>query len=1266
MNDKATRAALLTAAGILDKARARTAVTRAGGQIAPSKYLPDVPRQVHAAGGKVAFMQGNHPDVPPVMYHGTGAAKDFSSFSLPGNKTNRKTGGNAIYLSTSPETAGTFANYGESPRIIPAHVSAKNPFDFRNPDHIEALQNALTKNFKSWLPGAMYSPQTAVNWMRGGDFGLLENDNVRSWMKRRGHDSYFVTEGEGKPLNLAVFKPEQVKSAIGNQGTFDPNDPDMTRAEGGRVLPKGYSLKVDPDRLGVLARFKGRNVGQLTLSRDRETGKLSAFQMAVHPDHQRKGLMSAMHDAAEDAFGPMEPDKTLTDQGFAFWKGYRPDAVSNNLRFHTDKLMGQTVKTPYGPGTVRSVGSTGMNAELENGNTGWARAADNEDVLRNVGIDPSTLKYADGGRVEDAINALPHVGQNRNGVPPEEAVASPLPHMEYPYMSMTPAKSVYAEPLRMAINKAHAEAKVEDVPMDKIVTDVGAIGKSKIRNPAEGHPFIERINGVHHLRDGNHRAAAAFLRGDRSIKALVADMDEAIKVNGRADGGRIGKAYGGGFGYVPQNFTAPQQLTVAQVARPKQQQGTSPLEALAQLAELNTKKPEETAAAPQGSPSAASEGHPPAEGVSTAAQAALDALRNSWSGAPISVISDYRDPTKNQAVGGAKGSQHLHGNAFDIDTTGWTEEQKLALATNAYNAGFRGFGFYGNNLHFDVGGQRAWGPSYHQDSIPEWAQPWTQQYIYASGGRVGKAGGGALGDNFQSWFGNSVTHTDGQPHVFYTGTSKDKDFTSFNVGRHGAWFTRDPAVASSYAEENDSQGYKQDGWNMVKTNTASRVIPAYVKAENPYMGEYTGAMTDNYKKAQSDWFDTLRAKGHDAWMPASQGGNLVVALKEPQQIKSIYNNGQFDPNQKHMNKAGGGEIDGVGNNQIGEIGNAQAAPGNGQVGPQALGLLGSGGVRGGQGVLPAPSQASGEEDLIGLPNSVKMPKLGQTITAGHDPRIRQVSRDYARTSGIDYTPPTTYQKVDPARAKRIADAYEAMPHDPDHPLVKASYNALLNETKAQYDAMKRAGVNLEFYPDVNNDPYKSNPRLAVEDIRKNNHMYVYPTDAGYGTGDAMPDLGENPMLGDSGERWNGKPVMFNDLFRAVHDYFGHAKEGVGFRADGEENAWRQHAAMFSPLARIALATETRGQNSWLNYGPHGDKNRTAATEDTVFAPQKLGVLPIWAHHEGAEDFIKPQERAQVEAIYRQYSKPVNKALELTRRFTKDGAAATMALKSKGN
>ena len=194
-----------------------------------------------------------------------------------------------------------------------------------------------------------------------------------------------------------------------------------------------------------------------------------------------------------------------------------------------------------------------------------------------------------------------------------------------------------------------------------------------------------------------------------------------------------------------------------------------------------------------------------------------------------------------------------------------------------------------------AGGQIA--PSKYLPNVP--------RQVHADGGSVTDT------DDFRNWFRNSATHTDGDPHVLYTGTSKDKDFTSFNVGRHGTWFTRDPALASQYAEQNDSQGYKQDGLKLTPINTASRVIPAYVRAENPYTGDLPDeVLRDNYKKAQSDWFDTLRRKGHDAWVPARYNGDLVVALKEPQQIKSIFNNGKFDPNQKHMSKAGGGEVDG--------------------------------------------------------------------------------------------------------------------------------------------------------------------------------------------------------------------------------------------------------------------------------------------------------------------------------------------------------------------
>jgi hypothetical protein len=165
--------------------------------------------------------------------------------------------------------------------------------------------------------------------------------------------------------------------------------------------------------------------------------------------------------------------------------------------------------------------------------------------------------------------------------------------------------------------------------------------------------------------------------------------------------------------------------------------------------------------------------------------------------------------------------------------------------------------------------------------------------------------------NFRSWFGNSVAHDEGTPRRYFTGTSKDVDFPDFKVSRHGAWFTTDPKEASSYAEQNDSQGYKLEGIKVRQTNTASRVIPAYLRAENPYTGSKPDYLfqSENYKKAQSDWFDTLRAQGYDSWIPESQGGNLAVILGHPGQIKSaVSNTGDFDPNQKRIDRADGGAL----------------------------------------------------------------------------------------------------------------------------------------------------------------------------------------------------------------------------------------------------------------------------------------------------------------------------------------------------------------------
>lgn len=235
---------------------------------------------------------------------------------------------------------------------------------------------------------------------------------------------------------------------------------------------------------------------------------------------------------------------------------------------------------------------------------------------------------------------------------------------------------------------------------------------------------------------------------------------------------------------------------------------------------------------------------------------------------------------------------------------------------------------------------------------------------------------------------------------------------------------------------------------------------------------------------------------------------------------------------------------------------------------------------------------------------------------GPDPRIVQVAEDYAKQYEIPYRRQAVYAEIDEDFSKLVADAYEAMPHAPRDPKVKEAYQDLMRQTRNQYDALVDAGYSFTFF-DSNTDPYAGNPFNAMRDLRQNQQMAVYGTYDGYGTeGITGAAVEDNPMLEDTGLRWPDQDgvehmVTANDLFRAVHDAFGHGLEGAGFRAQGEENAWQAHARLFTGPAVGAITSETRGQNSWLNYGPYGEKNRTAKLEDTVFAEQKTGLMPPW-------------------------------------------------------
>lgn len=221
---------------------------------------------------------------------------------------------------------------------------------------------------------------------------------------------------------------------------------------------------------------------------------------------------------------------------------------------------------------------------------------------------------------------------------------------------------------------------------------------------------------------------------------------------------------------------------------------------------------------------------------------------------------------------------------------------------------------------------------------------------------------------------------------------------------------------------------------------------------------------------------------------------------------------------------------------------------------------------------------------------------------GYDMNVKGIAEGYGAAVGRPYHDPVRPRAVNQALARALAWEYERVQHLPGRLEVRAAYRALILETRAQFDYAAAAGIRFRFgkgYPD------SAAMRAAV----KAGELEVFPTAEGF---DASAGPG-NPMLEDSGIRWDGRPVLVNDIFRAVHDVYGHCVTGSGFGPVGEEWAFRAHAGLFSPLALRALTTETRGQNSWVNFGPYGERNRSFPLE-TVYAVQKTGLMPQWASY----------------------------------------------------
>jgi 8-oxo-dGTP pyrophosphatase MutT (NUDIX family) len=218
--------------------------------------------------------------------------------------------------------------------------------------------------------------------------------------------------------------------------------------------------------------------------------------------------------------------------------------------------------------------------------------------------------------------------------------------------------------------------------------------------------------------------------------------------------------------------------------------------------------------------------------------------------------------------------------------------------------------------------------------------------------------------------------------------------------------------------------------------------------------------------------------------------------------------------------------------------------------------------------------------------------------------IKNIADSYAKLNNIKLS--HNYKvNLNPEHGKTIAQAYESMQHQPEHHETKAAYNALIGETGKQFKHLINSGLKISRMQPGQENPYKSSKDM-LHDLHVNNHLWYYPTEQGFGSEGQSQN---HPMLTQTEFKHDGTPLLANDVFRIVHDAFGHGLTNSQFGPKGEHMSYLAHKEMFSPLAQKALASETMGQNNWVNWSEKAGEHNRKNPSKTIYAEQKAGLLP---------------------------------------------------------
>jgi hypothetical protein len=165
-------------------------------------------------GSKVVNENGE----PLVVYHGAknGNITEFKTEKINENFTSRI--GRGFYFTDNPRSASYYAEEtegGGSPAVLPIFLSTKNPLIIKS---VSEYRSAVSKAKEDLTEG---------NRKKLDDIGGKDGNEILAMV---GYDGV-IDKSNGNMSEIVVFSPTQIKSATGNSGTFNPENPDIRFAK---------------------------------------------------------------------------------------------------------------------------------------------------------------------------------------------------------------------------------------------------------------------------------------------------------------------------------------------------------------------------------------------------------------------------------------------------------------------------------------------------------------------------------------------------------------------------------------------------------------------------------------------------------------------------------------------------------------------------------------------------------------------------------------------------------------------------------------------------------------------------------------------------------------------------------------------------------------------------------------------------------------------------------------------------------------------------